>query len=136
MARRQRCVSCWKLFTPNYRNRTKVSAQQRVCADCGAVIGHRFAGRRYRASDGTLRRSRDADQARASPATAPDTAATSSPEKVGDAVPAMAPSRLVHTHLAAIAALFEARAQGTEPGPGLVERISIGLGARRNRLIA
>ena len=134
MPRRKRCVSCWKLFTPNHRNRTKVSAQQRVCSDCGAVIGHRFAGRRYRSSDGAPRRARDAVQGRASSATAPDAAPTSSPEKVGDPVPEMDPSRLVHAHLAAIAALFDARAQGT--GLGLVERISIGLGARRSRLSA
>lgn len=47
-ARRRRCVHCWKLFWPNYRNRTKVKDQQRVCADCGRAVGHRVADRRYR----------------------------------------------------------------------------------------
>ena len=47
-ARRQRCVHCWKLFWPNYRNRTKVKCRQMVCAECGAVIGHRYADQRYR----------------------------------------------------------------------------------------
>lgn len=51
MAGRPRCVNCRKAFTPNFRNRTKVNSRQRVCAECGPVIGHRFADQRYRASD-------------------------------------------------------------------------------------
>ena len=50
MAGRPRCAHCRRAFTPNYRNRTKTSGQQRVCADCGPLIGHRMANRRFKAS--------------------------------------------------------------------------------------
>ena len=109
MARRQRCVSCRKLFTPNYRNRTKVAARQRVCADCGAIVGHRLADQRYRSSGGAPRRARDT----ARPAeVAPGTASGASSPSPGDADQPleMEPLRLVHAHLAAIAALVEASA--------------------------
>jgi hypothetical protein len=58
MAGRPRCAnrSCRKAFTPDFRNGTKVANRQRVCPDCGPVIGHRLADQRYRASPTAPRR--------------------------------------------------------------------------------
>lgn len=50
MAGRPRCASCKRAFTPDFRNRTKVKARQRVCKDCGPVVGHQKAQQRYKAS--------------------------------------------------------------------------------------
>lgn len=134
MARRRRCVNCWKLFTPNYRNRTKVNARQRVCSDCGSIIGHRFADQRYRASPAAPRRAREGvrESAGARPDTPP---AASAPEKkLGDVVPEAEKARQVRIHLAAIAALVEVPARRKEGGA--VERPPISLGARRGPLNA
>lgn len=127
MVRRQRCVSCWELFTPNYRNRTKVSARQRVCSDCGAIIGHRLADQRYRASPAAPRRSRD--PARAPSGAAPDTAPAPVSERLGDVVPDTDRARQMHAYLAAIAALVDAPACCTARGP--VQPLPIGPGAKR-----
>ena len=56
MSARPRCANCRKAFTPNYRNRTKLTSRQRVCPDCGPVIGHRLADKRYREDTGRPRR--------------------------------------------------------------------------------
>lgn len=49
MAGRPRCAKCRKAFTPDPRNRTKVTHRQRVCHDCGPVSGNLLAVRRCRA---------------------------------------------------------------------------------------
>lgn len=56
MSARPRCANCRKAFTPNYRNRTKVTGRQRVCPGCGPVIGHCLAAKRYREDTGESRR--------------------------------------------------------------------------------
>lgn len=117
MARRQRCVSCWKLFTPNYRNRTKASARQKVCTECGAVVGHQFADRRYRSGQATQPRARASVGASTSFGS-PDLPPSPALERPGDAAPDTDIARLVHTHLAAIAALVEAARPRSAPGAG------------------
>jgi hypothetical protein len=49
MAGRPRCANCRKAFTPHPRNRNKREHRQRVCGECGQVVGHRLASRRCRA---------------------------------------------------------------------------------------
>lgn len=50
MTGRPRCASCKLAFTPDYRNRTKIKGRQRVCAECGSVVGHQKSQQRYDSS--------------------------------------------------------------------------------------
>lgn len=110
MVGRPRCSNCKHAFTPNYRNRTKKSGRQRVCPDCGPIIGHRQADKRYRESAAVPRRRRPKYPAtsRSQPAmTVPAAVPLPSPALpsplVGSASVAL--STQVRRHLAAIAAL-------------------------------
>ncbi len=131
MVRRHRCVNCWRLFTPNYRNRTKGSARQRVCAGCGSVIGHRFADRRYRSGDGPPRRARESVR---TSLVALDTEPALVSERPCHALTETDLTRQVHVHLTAIAALVDARAHCAGHGPD--ERLSVGLGVNRDQFNA
>jgi hypothetical protein len=100
MAGRPECVHCGHRFTPHPRNRSRTENRQRVCGDCGPVIGHRQADKRYRTGPGARRRKRRnyrAAHSTAGPALAPETTAglSAGVELVGH----------VGEHLAAIAAL-------------------------------
>lgn len=110
MASRPRCAHCGKAFTPNYRNQGKLANRQRVCQECGALVGHRLAGRRYRASLAALERKPvrtgrvDSDRGRPAPR-----AEVEPREESGGwaSTPGPAPEilRQVRGHLAAIAVL-------------------------------
>ena len=117
MARRQRCVSCWKLFTPNYRNRTKVTARQRVCSDCGSMVGHRFADQRYRASHATPRRVAR-DLLRSSAGAVSDAVGPPVSTRSGEVAPRADLARQVRNHLAAIAALVDPSTERARPEHG------------------
>ncbi len=107
MAARRRCVHCWKLFWPNYRNRTKVKDQQRVCPDCGRPVGHRVADRRYRL--GRVAPQRVSKRAPSLAPVADRPAPRAVPVRDGAVDVAIAPdvASQVHLYLAAIASLVD-----------------------------
>lgn len=55
MASRPRCANCGKAFTPHPRNRNKRVHRQRICGECGRVVGRQHASRRYRSQKRTAR---------------------------------------------------------------------------------
>ena len=130
-ARRQRCVHCWKLFWPNYRNRTKVKDRQKVCPDCGPVVGHRYADQRYRlarvAPEWAGRRTRTLAP---SVCSVPVSTVPVHDRAIGAAAAPDLASR-VHAHLAAIAELVDARARPLDSGP--LERLPIDRGVESGR---
>lgn len=110
MSGRPRCANCRRAFTPNYRNRTKVENRQRVCPECGPVVGHRLADRRYR-TDNAAPRSKSVRVATLAPAAA-RTAPLPEPSRSDESLVAAARSGSapefagqIGAHLAAIAAL-------------------------------
>lgn len=122
MAGRPRCANCRKAFTPNYRNRTKTKTRQRVCRDCGLLIGHRLAMRRYRAGLAALERK----PMRSSPVAARENRQQSPPvdscsrePKVVPAPPGASPeiAGRVGQHLAEIARLVVGPGGGDGCGP-------------------
>ena len=109
MPARPRCAHCLKAFTPNYRNRTKLRDQQRVCPDCGPVVGHRLAEKRYRDNNAPPRKRVGPSRTRPTqPSAAPTPVAEQSVQpqrrtallKPGDELASQ-----VNQHLSAIAAL-------------------------------
>ena len=110
-ARRHRCVHCWNLFVPNYRKRTKVKDPQKVCADCGPAVGHRFADQRYRLGRVAPRRaSRKRARSPAPIADRPEDSIPPMPHGVTDVAVGPDVASRVHAHLAAIAVLVDAPA--------------------------
>lgn len=139
MAGRPRCVHCRRAFTPDPRNRTKVENRQCVCPDCGSVIGHRYADRRYRASRAAPPRPRRAPD---DPALRPEVAQAAASDlpdvhrqgiRPSGAMPASELANQVAQHLAAIAALV-----GTSAGPdgcGGSKPLPVGIDAKSSLTI-
>ena len=80
--RRTRCVACNELFEPDPRNRTKVTSRQKVCKDCGPVVGHRRAVKRY-----VVSLERDPPPKRAAVSSKPEGASRSPPRSATAAPP-------------------------------------------------
>lgn len=129
--RRQRCVHCWKLFWPNYRNRTKLKDRQKVCPDCGPVVGHRYADRRYRLARVAPQRSGRRTLTPAPSAYPVQVSTAPVDDRVIDAAAAPDLASRVHAHLAAIAALVDAPSGPFGPVP--VERLPIDCGVGSSR---
>ena len=130
-ASRRRCVQCWKLFWPNYRNRTKVKDQQRVCSDCGRTVGHRVADRRYRL--GRVAPQRVSKRSRSLAPVADRPVPPVEPVRDGAVDAAFAPNvaSQVHLYLAAIAALVDPRSRRVVSTRA--EPLPIGLGEESGR---
>jgi DNA-directed RNA polymerase subunit RPC12/RpoP len=130
-ARRQRCVHCWKLFWPNYRNRTKVKDRQQVCPDCGPVVGHRYADQRYRLA--RVAPSRAGRRTRTPAPSACSVPVSTAPghDRAIDTAAAPDLASRVHAHHAAIAELVDAPARPLVSVP--VERLPIDRGVESDR---
>lgn len=117
MAGRPRCANCGKAFTPHPRNRSRTENRQRVCAECGPVIGHRLAVRRYQASRAGPRQRVCREQGAAPHASAGDVTerVAGAPGAVGGVV-AVELAGHVGEHLAAIAALVGRACALSAPG--------------------
>lgn len=131
MAARRRCVHCWRLFWPNYRNRTKVKDQQRVCSDCGRPVGHRVADRRYRL--GRVAPQRVSKRARSLAPVADRPGPPAAPVRDGAVDVAFVPdvASQVHLYLAAIATLVDL--SSPRDVSTRVDPLPIGLGEESGR---
>lgn len=121
MASRPRCANCGKAFTPNCRNQTKRTGRQRVCPECGPIIGHRLADKRYREDSGRSRRKvrppRSGSSIRpqsASPPTVFDSLASPPVVAAATGTPGSEFAARIGRHLVAIAALVN----GAKPPDG------------------
>lgn len=139
MSARPRCANCRKAFTPNYRNRTKLTGRQKVCADCGPVIGHRLADKRYREDTGRSRRKRStpgvpSNRPRATAPPSVSETLTSSSVAAATAAPGNEFAARVGHHLVAIAALVN----GSRPPDGCeaLKPVPIGIFEESRRPIA